>query len=855
MGAKSAAILEKVSQDRRRGDYNRALQRLSDGISKIPDDMLLYEEAIDVALEAGESMNAVHFCKQAHARLPSYFEDLWEFAAAKVAAYNDPVLCKFLLELAVKKRQFKNGEAVLENLKDHTADELLKRTRTKMQSLSTAMSSGFAFKGEMIVGALSEAMLCLRSKRFAEAAKSFMRILDEKPVEHEGLTPFFAHLEKKYSKKGPIIYALGCCYLHTEQYMKAMPKLLQGVTLTPSFADDAITRLELLRDKRGLSAVDIDFGIARIYIANGDTKRGAKRLSAILAKNQARAPRIMDLLAAHVEEVTEEGYLDYIYIEAAILAEKSEKALAHIKAIYRDRRRRTDLVPWLDTKRQERSLPLDIMTYFGEIALEQNMFEKAVEIFRNVLSQSPNDARMIDALLAPHISEPSVKKLHHQLAESTPDVAASDGLEIEHYGGQNEFTLDQHSGPKPAKPRPQRKQPPKPKPEKTASAGAEKSAPKERMMFEGVDIELADTETIRKPADDLKPNEPTFDDLDDLDRKSEEREKRRRFADDDSYWSTQSLEEAPPVDNIADSPVTEMGWDDLGKSTESVADEVADEVGSNDDSDARSWRDYAVDDEDKEYGAGDDEDEPLPADSAGGWDDEAVASETMDDDEDGESESDEDHDREEDIAVDVILLGEEADSDETDDEDEDEYDRYKEEEEADTVDDSDEEADAWDEEPEEEAVDFDTLYARYENGEFDNFETLELIAQACTLGRPEELKKLLTFEPDSVGQEIERKYYVAEFYVLVDQPLSALVILKTVHLNTLSREQRRNFLLKIAHCYQCLNRYEAAHSAYLRLMSEDPEFTDIEGMARSNYHKYLREAAGGAPVLEKITSL
>ena len=53
MNTKTEGILSKVEQDRRRGDHKKALKRLQDGIKKLPGEILLYREAIDVALEAG----------------------------------------------------------------------------------------------------------------------------------------------------------------------------------------------------------------------------------------------------------------------------------------------------------------------------------------------------------------------------------------------------------------------------------------------------------------------------------------------------------------------------------------------------------------------------------------------------------------------------------------------------------------------------------------------------------------------------------------------------------------------------------------------------------------------------------
>ncbi|MEJ2719583.1 MAG: hypothetical protein P8181_00400 [bacterium] len=110
-------------------------------------------------------------------------------------------------------------------------------------------------------------------------------------------------------------------------------------------------------------------------------------------------------------------------------------------------------------------------------------------------------------------------------------------------------------------------------------------------------------------------------------------------------------------------------------------------------------------------------------------------------------------------------------------------------------------------------------------------------------------------EPDNFAEDIRRKYLLAEYYLAVERPVQALIALKTVHLDTLSRGERKDFLLRIATCYQRLHNHEAAHGVFLRIMADHPDEGDIETMARLNYEEYLRDLSGGSSTLEKTTSL
>jgi hypothetical protein len=132
---------------------------------------------------------------------------------------------------------------------------------------------------------------------------------------------------------------------------------------------------------------------------------------------------------------------------------------------------------------------------------------------------------------------------------------------------------------------------------------------------------------------------------------------------------------------------------------------------------------------------------------------------------------------------------------------------------------------------------------------------LELAEDALNMGNLGEAKKLLGFDSANLAEEIRRKYLLAAYYLACERPIQALVVLKSVQLTGLSRSEKRDFLLRIAECYQQLHNFEAAHSVYMRIMADHPDAEVAERMAKVNYERYLRRISGEEPVLEKITSL
>ena len=118
MSTKAPSILQKVQHDRGRGNYDKALKRLTDGIRKYPGEVELFKEAVEVGLEAGESFEAVQFFRRAYVKFPAKAFELWQHAQDNVEKFNDPVLAKFMIEHAIKKRELQQAYEVAAKLKD-----------------------------------------------------------------------------------------------------------------------------------------------------------------------------------------------------------------------------------------------------------------------------------------------------------------------------------------------------------------------------------------------------------------------------------------------------------------------------------------------------------------------------------------------------------------------------------------------------------------------------------------------------------------------------------------------------------------------------------------------------------------
>lgn len=445
MDNKARSALDKAIQEKAQGNHGKALKRLNETITKYPKELELYLEAVDVCLDAGESLQATQFLKRAHTQFPSDREQIMTLAGEKSRALNDPVLGKFLLEQLIKSRDLEQASQSLEDLPDRAIRDLLQRTRTKRQSMTSAAHGGYSLKGEMVTNALSEALLCLRLGRLKEAARTFLQLIDDKPAENEVLEPFLAGLEKALNKSGRVRIVYAVSLLRANNPERAMQRLVTAVRLEPGLADECLEIIREYTESREDTLPCIDGALVEILLSRGDIARAAELLSEELETQPSRATEIMSLVKQYLDTTEDTLALHYLFMDAALQAEQTLRVLETLKHIDRDKSLRPDLLEWLDTKEGEKFLPPEILVFHGQIAIEEGHEERAAEVLSAVCASSHSDIPAVVRLLEKHRNKhKALDELYDKHHESTADGGggkAGGAFEFEHFEN-NEFKFE-----------------------------------------------------------------------------------------------------------------------------------------------------------------------------------------------------------------------------------------------------------------------------------------------------------------------------------------------------------------------------------------------------------------------------
>ncbi|UCG50576.1 MAG: hypothetical protein JSW58_10230 [Candidatus Latescibacterota bacterium] len=765
MNSKASVALEKAQADRRRSNFKKALSRLDEGIDKYPNELILYTEAIDIAMETGESLKALQYVKTAQRRLPEDTFEILTFASEKVGTYNDPIVGKFLVEHAIKSEDLSAAHAVVENLKEHTADDLLQRIRTKKQTLATAFGGGLSVKNDLVNNAITEALLCLRLHRLAEAMDGFVQVLDQKPELHGALEPLLAELERQHAENGELSFALGCCYLAGTKHEKGIAKIIRGAKEVPSLAEQAIQRIESLGDRPEFPAERRQLYLAELHIDKGEDLRAFDMLDPILKKNPTRAADILELLEPRVREISEPLQLHYLYVDAALAVGRRDTAISFLRRIYRIKSHRGDVIAWLDKKSSDRSTPVEVCVFFGEVALKEGMFGKAIEIFKEALSRGPQEESTIKELLSQHSSVPVIQHFLNERFDAANSSHRTTPYEFENYD---------------------RLEPSPSTPQFSGDVGPESSA---KRGERGGEAEFTHDQFALGEAEAERTDDVGFDNRDfslDMDGADSKTATPPAPAQSSPHEPHRVLEDSDLFDYLKRDFQGDTG---IPANDPPATDPNTDAWGSPDHKEEQAPSVSAMRGEELEYP------QDTPTMSAPETDEHTVG----------------DHPSEETI---LPPLDEEH-----------------------------------------EPADFDSLYKDFEHGRLQSGQILDLISEAERTDRLEEMKTLLGFEPANLAEEFTRKCYLAKYYLALDRPLPALVVLKAVNPGGLSKEEQKELFLRMAECYQRMHNYEAAHSVFLRVVSDHPDIETIDKMAKLNYEKYLRAVSGEAPVLEKLTSL
>jgi len=429
MNEKAASALQKAQQERKRGQFPKAIKRLEQAVEMFPDELDLYVEAIEVCIDGGELLQATNLLKTAQEKFTKERDRISAFVRDKLQTVHDPSLARCVVEHAVKRRDLEAAFGHLADVPDHVVRELLNRSRTKKQSLKAASHGGYTLRGEQLTNELTSALLAARLGQMKEAMETFVQVLEKKPVEHKMIDPFLAALEINHPKSGRVRFARGCSLRANALEGDAIARFIEATRLDPTCASVCAAQLKSLRENAKQPA-KVERGLAEVLLIKNDLEDAAAVLRAYLVANPDNGREIIMLMRPYIDPAGGINPCTWLAIETALKIEQSNVALDILRPLHQRGGHTLELFEWLETRSKDGFLPTDVMLFHGSLALEQKQFERAGEILGAVCATSSQSSHAVLSMIDRHRgAHPSLEALFVKYAEPEAEATESAGAD------------------------------------------------------------------------------------------------------------------------------------------------------------------------------------------------------------------------------------------------------------------------------------------------------------------------------------------------------------------------------------------------------------------------------------------
>lgn len=234
--------LKKIDQERSKGNFERALERLKGAMSEHPGELLLVRDAVTLAFDLDRARDALVILRQAMKRCrPEDRGDLLAFAKSEFDRERRLELGEFLFESAMAESDFEGARNAAAQLSDADRGRLL----TKLSGKVDAARDTLPDEKQMLVGfLLAKAIACSGAGRSDDTMVALDRVLTLDPELHSTVHQLAKHELSRSSRCALAHLLIARCELATSAYEKAA----EHVTVVAEFPEIRKRTLELLRD-------------------------------------------------------------------------------------------------------------------------------------------------------------------------------------------------------------------------------------------------------------------------------------------------------------------------------------------------------------------------------------------------------------------------------------------------------------------------------------------------------------------------------------------------------------------------------------------------------------------------------
>ena len=400
MDTKLRSTIDKILQDKSRGNHSRALKRVDDAIRKSPDAYELYRAGVEVSIECGESTQTIRFLKLAFTRFTAERAELMVFARERANALNDAAVGKFLLDYSIKTGDLRSACENIAEFPDRTIRDLLQRTRMKRNTLTTAASGGHAVSDELATNMFSEVILCIRLGRILDATPMIHEILDARPESADVFDPLLQKQVEVNENSSQLRFARARCLALLSRHKDATENLLAAVRMDADIGPDALALLQEVGGQFDEMPDAIERALVEVLLVTKQHDRAVEILRPRLEETPGDANDIVELIVPHTPHEGEVTELHLLLLDASVEADRMSRVLDTVEELNQEPDNRRRLLDWLGDREKGRMLPADVMLVHAGMLVDDGQYGEATRILRALCVGSRDDIPRILKMLS-----------------------------------------------------------------------------------------------------------------------------------------------------------------------------------------------------------------------------------------------------------------------------------------------------------------------------------------------------------------------------------------------------------------------------------------------------------------------
>ena len=218
-------ILKKVEQDLRKGNDEKALQRLKDALAREPREYPYARAAAALCFQTGRTLEGVSVLRNAMKRVPSARPDALEMAREEFQESRQLEIGELLYDAYLAEPDYELARSVVENLDGRDAEKLLHKLQSKLKALREDAPQNKRRAAGML---LAQAITLSAMKRPVDVAACFDRILDADSNATETIGRLCKEELARSRRCPPIRVVLGRCYLRVNEHERAVEQFTQA---------------------------------------------------------------------------------------------------------------------------------------------------------------------------------------------------------------------------------------------------------------------------------------------------------------------------------------------------------------------------------------------------------------------------------------------------------------------------------------------------------------------------------------------------------------------------------------------------------------------------------------------------